>query len=143
MIGPPQPDKVVETRKAPYLVRQLSMFRTADYRICVCACGPDGVGKEDIEVYTGSGGMSLRPVLATRVLALVCSRDYKWAREGPGSKVSGGEVLYGCVSSIPKIHSPVGVLPFPFICQGAGVGYKREREITGIPHFLRPACGPR
>jgi hypothetical protein len=51
------------------------------------------VGKEDTEVYTGSGGMSLRPVRAARVLALVCSRGYKRAREGMGSQVSGGEVL--------------------------------------------------
>jgi hypothetical protein len=37
---------------------------------------PDGVQGRH-EVYTGSGGMSLHPVRATRVLALVCSKDYK------------------------------------------------------------------
>jgi hypothetical protein len=51
------------------------------------------VCKEDMEVYTGSGRLSLRPVQATRVLALVCSRGYKRAREGTGSQISSGEVL--------------------------------------------------
>jgi hypothetical protein len=50
------------------------------------------VCKEDIEIYTSLGKMSLRPVRAARVLALVCSRGYKRVREGMGSQVSSGEV---------------------------------------------------
>jgi hypothetical protein len=30
MVGYPQPDEVVETPKAPYLVHQLSVFQTAN-----------------------------------------------------------------------------------------------------------------
>jgi hypothetical protein len=34
-------------------------------------------------MYTGSGGMSLRPVVAACVISIdVCSRGYKLAREG-------------------------------------------------------------
>jgi hypothetical protein len=52
------------------------------------------VCKEDTEGYTGSGGMSLRPVRTARILALVRSRGYKRVREGEGSQVSGGEVSH-------------------------------------------------
>jgi hypothetical protein len=30
VVGHPQPNEVIEKRKAPYLARQLSVFRTAD-----------------------------------------------------------------------------------------------------------------
>jgi hypothetical protein len=86
------------------------------------------VCKEDTEVYTGLGRMSLRPVRAARVLALVCGRSYKRARERTGSQVSGDKVLCGSRSVVNSVPLSTGVLPFPFICQGAGVGYMRERE---------------
>jgi hypothetical protein len=72
------------------------------------------VCKEDTEVYTGSGGMSLRLVRAARVLALICSRGYKRTSEGTGSQVSGGEVLCGCVSVVQKTVLPYGSSPLPF-----------------------------
>jgi hypothetical protein len=38
-------------------------------------------------MYTGLGGMSLRPVVVAHVTSTkVCSRSYKWAREGRGPK---------------------------------------------------------
>jgi hypothetical protein len=38
-------------------------------------------------MYIGSGGMSLCPVAAARVTSSeVCSRGYKWTREGRGPK---------------------------------------------------------
>jgi hypothetical protein len=62
------------------------------------------VCKEQTEVYTSSGGMSLRPVRAARVLALVRGKGYKRAREGTSSQVSGGKVLCGCVSFVMPRH---------------------------------------
>jgi hypothetical protein len=56
------------------------------------------VCKENTRVYNGPGGMSLRPVRAARVHALVYSRGYKWSIEGAGSQVSGGKVSCECVS---------------------------------------------
>jgi hypothetical protein len=56
------------------------------------------VCKKDTMVYTSSGEMSLRPVQAARVLALVCSRGHKRLREGMDSQISSGKVLCECVS---------------------------------------------
>jgi hypothetical protein len=79
-------------------------------------------------------GMSLCPVRAARVFALVCNRGYKRATKGMGSQVSGGEVLCGCVSVAKKPPPPTGVLLVPFICQEAGVGYTRERGRRKYPY---------
>jgi hypothetical protein len=94
VVGHPQPDEVIETCKplpsAPIVgvfVPPASEFVFARLAQMVC--------KEDTKVYTGSGGMSLRLVRAACILALVCSRGYKRAREGMGSQVFGGEVLCG------------------------------------------------
>jgi hypothetical protein len=66
------------------------------------------VCKRDTRVYTGSGRRYLRPVRAARVLALVCSRDYKRSREGTDFQISGGEVCV-CVSlESPSVSEEVG-----------------------------------
>jgi hypothetical protein len=103
----------------------VSVFRTDDPRIYVCASDSDGVQERHTGLYWFR--RSLRPVRAARILALVCSRGYKPAREGTGSQVSGGEVLCGCMSVVNSVP-PTGVLPFPFICEWAGAGYTRERS---------------
>jgi len=40
--------------------------------------GTDGDTKIDTGFYTGSDGMSLRPVRALVLLHSICSRGYKW-----------------------------------------------------------------
>jgi hypothetical protein len=82
-----------------------------------CASGPDGV--QDTEVYIGSGEMSLRPVRAGRVLALVCCRGYKRTREGMGSQVSSGEVLCGSVS-VAYLVPTTGSSPSLLYAKGQG-----------------------
>jgi hypothetical protein len=88
------------------------------------------VCKKYTRVYTGSDKMSLRPVQAARVLALVCNRGYKRSREGTGSQVSGGEV--SCESLSVSAFAPYGGPPFPFYKpRGKGRIHERERVERG------------
>ena len=96
MTSHPRPDVDVETRKKPLPgAPTVSVFGppTSKFvftRLARMVC------LEDIRVYTGSAGMSLRPVrYCSCYQYLVCSRGYKQLREGknPKSLVEGAN---GC-----------------------------------------------
>ena len=74
--------------------------------------------------------------IAARVIDTVCSRGYRWAREGadPRSLVEGlksAKSFFSC-SAVCSCLSPfVGRPASPFIGEGEGAGYrerKREKE---------------
>jgi hypothetical protein len=87
-------------------------------------------------MYTGPGGMSLRPVAAARVTSTeVCSRGYKRAREGRGLKslvsVSSGVELFSTgLRALERLRRAypdrAPRLPFYRPREGPGV-HKRER----------------
>jgi hypothetical protein len=86
------------------------------------------------KMYTGSGRMSLRPVLAAARVALhrsACSRGIQTSQERDGShvSVSGCVRVFGCVLSILPLLGVVSLFvfflsrvpPSPFIvCKGRG-----------------------
>ena len=107
------------------------------------------VCSEDTRIYTGSGGMSLRPVCCCSCYRhLVYSRGYKRAREGevPKSLVKGlksAESLFSCVLVFSLLGRPAS----PFIGEGEDAGYrekeekKRGRRRPPRPLDPFPSCG--
>jgi hypothetical protein len=108
------------------------------------------------KMYTGSGWMSLRPVLTAACVALhrsACSRGIQAGRERDSSQVS----VCGCVLSTLPLHGVVlpcrhllsRVPPSPFIvCKGRGQVttfgcMKMERKcpkVLPIPSFSLSSC---
>jgi hypothetical protein len=80
------------TRKGPYLTRQLSGSVTADSKFLGLCAGPRMVAQiwrtQDLCWFGPPESNTLRPVRAAVLFALICSRGYKWAREGAWSQVS-------------------------------------------------------
>jgi hypothetical protein len=98
------------------------------------------VSVEDARNYTCSSRTSLRLVQCCSCYRLcVCSRGYKWEREGrdPKSLVSvsnGVELLSHDLRALGRLQNLLplmGRLAFPFIGQQKGRGYTRERRREG------------
>ena len=90
--------------------------------------GSDGVRRGHKGLYWFGPKYPTSSVVLLMLLAQVCSRDYKRAREeeGPQSLIG----VSGRLNRVELRESPsAGCPPFPFIGQGEWAGSKGEREI--------------